>query len=75
MSKLASISFDFSVFSHQGAFLSTYTPLRIEEYLRPAFLPKNTAYHLVACHRPQLMTRCNVDSVLNAYLNASEHQK
>lgn len=72
MSNLASISFDFSRFSHQGAYFSSYTPQRIEDYLHQPFIPPNSAYHLVACLHPQLMTRSNIDAVVTIYLNASE---
>ena len=60
-----------SAVDRQGAVLSSFAPLRVEEHLRPPLLPPRSAYHLIACAHPRLLARAHTHSILSNYLTAS----
>ena len=64
--------FGLSSLSHQGAFFSSFTPLRIEDYLHEPFIPARSAYHIVPCYNPLLLARAHISSVITNYLSVSE---
>jgi hypothetical protein len=68
-------NYDFSQIGNQGAYISTFTPQRLSEYLNEIIIPEESAYHVVGCYYPNYLSKMNSWHIVEKYLTVSEVQR